>query len=404
MPSLPPAPSEPRPHASHLRLRPALSAILLAGGLILAGLMFGAVPLFVVGLGFLLVGALSPAWVVAAARGATLQRRISVHRAVEDEPVESTIDVHRGWFGLPGAQLYDPLAGATISVAEPLSVLTGRSHAQFRVIARISRRGRHRFAPPSLSLSDSLGLVQLRRDGAGQDDEVLILPRIEPVHWRHRDHRQAATGRIHHVAHEPIGSGEMDGLRHYVPGTPASRIHWPALARYPNPPVLLERRLVADTQTLPLIVLDARRRMGGSDPELLDIAVRAAASLTLDIAQTSGCRVLLPGDRVPTTVGPDLASWPAVHTRLALVEDVADSGQGLALRSKAVRGPVIVVSIRLDPQMALSSVPGHAEPLILVTPRRLAARIDIPSSFEVAGCTGFVLRATARRLRRGAAA
>ncbi len=403
MPSQPPAPSE-RPRASHLRLWPALSAVLLAGGLILAGRMFGAVPLFVVGLGFLVVGALSPAWVVAAARGATVQRRISVHRAVEDEPLESIIDVHRGWFGLPGAQLYDPLAGTSISVAEPLSVLTGRPRAQLRVIARIPRRGRHRFAPPTLSLSDSLGLVQLQRDGSGHDDEVLILPRTEPVHWVHRDYRQAATGRIRHVAHEPIGAGEVDGLRQYVPGTPASRIHWPALARYPNPPLLLERRLVADTQTLPLIVLDARRRLGGSDPELLDIAVRAAASLTLELAQTSGCRVLLPGDRVPITVGPGLASWPAVHTRLALVEDVVDSGQGLALRAKAIRGPVILVSIRLDPQMALSSVPGHAEPLILVIPRRLGARIEVRSSFEVAGCIGFVLRSRARRLRRGAAA
>jgi uncharacterized protein (DUF58 family) len=366
--------------------------------------MFGAAPLFVVGLGFLVVGALAPAWVLAAARGATVQRQISIRRALEDEPLESIIDVHRGWFGLPGAELYDPLAGTTISVAEPLSVLTGRPRAQLRVIARIPRRGRHRFAPPTVSLSDALGLVQLQRDGSGQDDEVLILPRTEPVRWVSRDYRQSATGRIHHVAHEPIGAGEVDGLRQYVPGTPASRIHWPALARYPNPPVLLERRLVADTQTLPLLVLDTRRRVGGSDPELLDIAVRAAASLTLELAQTGGCRVLLPGDRVATSVAPDLAAWPAVHTRLALVEDVTDSGQGLGLRSKAVRGPVIVVSIRLDPQLALSSVPGHAEPLVLVIPRRLGTRIDVPSSFEVAGCIGFVLRSRARRLRRGAAA
>jgi uncharacterized protein (DUF58 family) len=404
MPSQPLAPSELPPRVSHLRLRPALSAILLGGALILSGRMFGAVPLFVVGIGFLVVGVLSPAWVLVAARGATVRRRISVHRAVEDEPVESIVEVHRGWLGLPGAELHDPLAGTTISVAEPLSVLNGRSRVQLRVIVRLPRRGRHRFAPPTLSLGDSLGLVQLRRDGSGPDDEVLILPRTEPVHWVQRDYRQSATGRIHHVAHEPIGAGEVDGLRNYVPGTPASRIHWPALARYPNPPVLLERRLVADTQTLPLLVLDARRRVGGPDPELLDIAVRAAASLTLELARTGGCRVLLGGDRVPTPVGPDLTSWPAVHTRLALVEDVADAGQGLALRSKGARGPVILVSIRLDPQMALSSVPGHAEPLILVIPRRLAARIEVPSSFEVAGCSGFVLRARARRLRRGAAA
>jgi uncharacterized protein (DUF58 family) len=366
--------------------------------------MFGAIPLFVVGIGFLLVGVLSAAWVLAAARGATLRRRTDVHRAVENEPLESVIELHRGWFGLPGAQVYDPLAGTTVSVAEPLSVLAGHPRAQLRVIARIPRRGRHRFAPPSLRLSDSLGLVQLQRDGAGEPDEILVLPRTEPVHWAHSHHRRSSTGPIHRVAHEPLGAGEVDGLRQYVPGTPASRIHWPALARYPNPAVLLERRLVADTQTLPLLMLDARRRVGGPDPELFDIAVRAAASLTLDLARGGGCRVLLPGDRMPTPVGPDLAAWPAVHTRLALVEDASDAASGLALRSKAVRGPVILVSIRLDPQMALSTVPGHAEPLILVIPRRLAGRVEVPSSFEVSGCVGFVLRSRARHLRRGAVA
>jgi uncharacterized protein (DUF58 family) len=404
MPSPPPAPSEAAPHASRLQSWAALSTILLGAGMILAGRVFGAVPLFVVGIGFLVVGVLSPAWVLAAARGATLQRRITVHRAIEDEPLEAVIEIHRGWLGLPGAQLHDPLSAITVSVAEPLSVLTGRAQAQLRVVARIPTRGRHRFAPPTLSLVDSLGLVHVNREGSGAPDEILILPRTEPVHWVHLHHRQSATGRIHHVDHEPLGTGEVDGLRQYVPGTPASRIHWPALARYPNPPTLLERRLVADTQTLPLLVLDSRRRVGGSDPELLNVAVRGAASLILDLARHGGCRVILPGDRVATTVGSDLAAWPGVHTRLALVEDVEEAGQGLSLRSRATRGPVILVSTRLDPQMALSTVPSHAEPLILVIPRRLGSRVEVRSSFEVAGCIGYLLRAGARRLRRGAAA
>jgi uncharacterized protein (DUF58 family) len=404
MRSPPPAPSEPRSRVRQLRCWPVLGIASLAVALILAGRVFGAVPLFVVGAGFLVVGVLPLLWVLAAARGAGLQRRLAVHRAVEGEPLESFVEIRRGWFGLPGAQLHDPMAGTTISVAEPLSVLSGRSRVQLRVIARIPRRGRHRFAPPSLSLSDSLGLVGLHRPGSGKPDEVLVLPRTEPVRWLRQDHRQTASGRVRHIAHEPLGTGEVDGLRQYVPGTPASRIHWPALARYPSPPTLLERRLVADTQTLPLIVLDTRRRIGGSDPELLDAAVRAAASLTLELARTGGCRLLLPGDRQAAPVGPDLGAWPSAHTRLALVEEVGDPSQGPALRAGSVRGPLILVSIRLEPSTALGSIPGHSGPLILVTPSRLAARAEAPPSFEVSGCTGFVLRASARRLRRGAAA
>ena len=54
---------------------------------------------------------------------------------------------------------------------------------------------------------------------------------------------------------EPMGATEVDGLRPYRQGTPASRIHWPALARGAG---LLERRLRADTDSRPLVVVDAR--------------------------------------------------------------------------------------------------------------------------------------------------
>lgn len=404
MPSRGPERSEVRPQLTQLRLAPAAGLILLGGLLLLAGRVFGTVPLFVVGAGFVVLGVLAPAWVLFAARGAVVRRRIAVHRVVEDEPLEAIIDIHRGWFGLPGAELHDPLAQSSISVAEPLSVLTGRSRVQLRVVARIPSRGRHRFPPPRLTLSDALSLVEVRRSGLGGVDEVLVLPRTEPIHWLHRRHRQVAIGHARPSAQEPMGAGEMDGLRQYMPGTPASRIHWPALARYPDPPVLLERRLVAEFQTLPLIVLDSRRRVGGSDPEMLDVAVRAAASLAFELAQAGGCQLMLPGDRQPTPLGADLGSWPGLHTRLALVEEEPDPHKGPALRPGALRGPVILVSMRLDAQAVLKGVGLHASQLILVVPRRLGARLELPASFEVAGCAGFVLRSASRRLRRGAAA
>lgn len=404
MPSPGPAPSEPRFGLTEVRLAPAAGLILLGVLLLLAGRAFGATPLFVVGVGFLVLGVLAPAWVLITARGAVLRRRISAHHAIEDEPLEATIDIRRGWLGLPGALLHDPLAQSTISVAEPLSVLTGRSRVQLRVVARIPRRGRHGFPPPRLTLSDSLGLAQVRRIGKGGPDELLVLPRTEPVHWLHRRDRQAAVGQMRRSAHEPMGAGEVDGLRQYMPGTPASRIHWPALARYPNPPALMERRLVAEFQTLPLIVLDPRRRVGGSDPALLDVVVRAVASLTLDLAHAGGCQVLLPGDRMPTLVGTDLGAWPGLHTRLALVEEEPDPRRGPGLRPGVAHGPVIFASVRLDAQAALSGAGVHATQLTLVVPRRVGARLELPASFEVAGCTGFVLRSAARHLRRGAAA
>ena len=60
-----------------------------------------------------------------------------------------------------------------------------------------------------------------------------------------------------HAASEAMAAVDVDGLRPYRPGTPASRIHWPAVARGAG---LIERRLQADGDSRPMIVLDAAAR------------------------------------------------------------------------------------------------------------------------------------------------
>ena len=107
---------------------------------------------------------------------------------------------------------------------------------------------------------------------------------------------------------------EVDGLRAYRPGSPASRIHWPAVARTGE---LIERRLVAGADAAPLVVLDAARPTSSA---ALDAIVRAAASLCVHLAGTGGCAALLPSDRRATEIEPDLRGWPQVHARLAMVE------------------------------------------------------------------------------------
>jgi uncharacterized protein (DUF58 family) len=400
MPSPELTPSDPAPGATQTRFFPAACVALLGGVVILAARAFGAVPLFVVGVGLVVLGGLAPAWLLAAARRTRLSRRFSVHRTIEDEPLEAIIEIRRGWLGLPGAELYDPLAQTSISVADALSMLTGRRRVQFRVIARIPTRGRHRFPPPSLTLGDAMGLGQVWRAGWGAEDEVLVLPRTEQVHWLRRDHRKSTSGQAYRSAHEPLGAGEVDGLRQYMPGTPASRIHWPALARGAG---LLERRLVSEPQTMPLIVLDPRRATGG-DPELLNAAVRATASLALELARSGGVHVLLPGDRDPTLITADLGGWSPVHTRLALIEEEHDMRRGPSLRRDSARGPVILVATRLDARSRLGTLAGHATQLVLVVPSHLGARLELPASFQVSGCTGFVLRSHTRHLRRAVAA
>ena len=97
---------------------------------------------------------------------------------------------------------------------------------------------------------------------------------------------------------------EIDGLRPYREGAPASRIHWPTVARRGE---ILERRLVAELDAAPLIVVDPSAPSGEED---LDKAVRAAASLCVHLAREGGCAVLLRASAVRSRSGTTWAPGP----------------------------------------------------------------------------------------------
>jgi uncharacterized protein (DUF58 family) len=183
---------------------------------------------------------------------------------------------------------------------------------------------------------------------------------------------------------------ELDGLRPHRVGAPASRIVWGAYARTGD---LIERRLRADTDTRPLVVLDPR---APARPEDLDDAVRAAASLTVHLARIGGCALLLPGDRRPAGLEPNLAGWDLLHVRLALVESHTPPSLS-ALHSR--RGPVLYVAARRGarPPRALAAAPGGGR--LLVVPGSLAGR---SATFTVAGCSGYELSAHRVRLEASA--
>jgi len=187
---------------------------------------------------------------------------------------------------------------------------------------------------------------------------------------------------------------DLDGLRPYRLGTPASRIHWPAVARSGE---MLERRLSAESDSAPLVVLDCARP---PSEEALDRAVRAAASLCLHLARRGGCALLLPGERRPVAVAPDLAAWPRLHARLALVEA---SLRPPALARARRAGAVLWVSAAGSAPRELPRGAGGGGWLVTAEPRE-GARAE----FTVAGCAGYRLgrpaRSAASGPRSGAAA
>jgi uncharacterized protein (DUF58 family) len=374
------------------------AAVGIAGlALILVALLFDAGPSFVPGVALVVLAVAAPVWVGLAADAASIERHLESERVVEDEPIEATIEVTRGHWGLPGAAVLDPLAGKPVAIHAPMSLISGGRSASVRIVACFPRRGVRRIDPPTLIVSDALELARVVRVSPSPAQEILVLPRTERVRWvpgaGEKWRRAAGVAAV-----EPMGATEVDGLRPYRHGTPASRIHWPALARGAG---LLERRLRADTDSRPLVVVDAR---GSGPPEHLDAAVRAAASLVLELGKRSGCGLLLPGEHRPLEIEPDLAAWPIAHARLALVEGgVGGSGsRAPSLAQGARSAQVVYVAATPQPRLPVGLAGAGVRAAVVVVPKPLASQPAHDATFEVAGCIGFVVGAGRRPRERAA--
>lgn len=365
-------------------MRRALATAALALAFGLAAALFDTEPLWVPAATLALISAGSVAWVRLGARGVRITRTLGARRVMEDEPITILLEVLAGRIGLPPSQVADPLMPA------PVALRAGTGGGRVRIEARFARRGRRVLALPRVVVADPLGLaareVSARPSPAA--DELLVLPRIEPV--------VAAPGggdatRI--VRHGLPALGieiELDGIRPLREGTPAARMYWPAIARGAEPQ---ERFLAAASESRPVVVLDPR---GGASEDALDAAVRAAASLARALAEAGGCSVLLPGDRRPVELGETLSGWAHLHARLALI----GPGSGPALASLAQRsGPIVFVSARMRARMPQALGPAHGATRIVVVPGALADRRPL---FAVAGCSGYDVGGPRGHRARGA--
>ena len=335
--------------------------------LVVAG-TFDAEPFYVTGSALVLLGLGAIAWIRIGAAGTTIRRELERRSVVEEEPLAVRVEVRSGRFPLPPGHLDEPLLPA------PVRLSSGRRSARVRIEASFSRRGRRALPPPVVVFRDPLGLAT-HTVGAAAGDEVLVLPRTFPV--RASGSGGNATGLRSRALLTAAAETEIDGLRPHAENAPANRIHWPTVAR--GGP-LMERKLIAEADSRPIVVLDPRAPAGA---EALDAAVRAAGSLVLHFAKESGCALLLPGDRRPALIERDLAAWPAAHVRLALLDDA----HGPALvGARNRRGLVVFVAARVIDRAprALGRTPGG---LILVVPGEIAGRRPV---IEVAGCHGYL--------------
>jgi uncharacterized protein (DUF58 family) len=346
--------------------------------LVVAG-TFDAEPLYVTGAALLLLGAGALAWIGIGGYGTKLSREIAHRSVIEEQPLQVKLHAESGRLPLPPGWIDEPL------LPSPLRLPAGRRQARVRIEVTFGRRGRRRLPPPALVLRDPFGLAQKVVAGPA-NDEILVLPRIFPVNL-------TAGGGDATPAHArasllAAAETELDGLRPWREGSPASRIHWQSFARGAG---LMERKLISEADSRPLVVLDPR---APASPEALDAAVRAAGSLAVHFARKTGCSLLLPGDRRAQIIEHDLLAWPALHVRLALLDDHERSGDEPAGRGSGPslaaaqnrRGLVIYVAARPVDRAprGLGRTPGGC---LVVVPGAMPNR---RAQLEVAGCYGYV--------------
>jgi uncharacterized protein (DUF58 family) len=345
----------------------------LGAGMTATAAAFGSPSLYVPGIALVLLALCAAAWVVTAAAGASLERRVGPATVEEERQWPLEITASTGAVPAPGGELSEPLVRGVLP-------MTGRASRRMRVAVTFARRGRRRLEPARLVIRDPLGLLE-RQLETGARDEVLVLPRIEPVIARGGGSGAVAEAAAAARPAEVAAEVEMESLRPYREGAPASRIHWPTVARVGT---LMERRLLADSDSQPLVVMDAAQPARDA---ALDMAVRAAASLCVHLARLGGCALLLPGDRRAADLGPDLGGWAVLHARLALIEPVAAAP---AARLAARRGAVFWVTARAGLPRGLERVHAHR---YLVSPSVQPGE----AAFTVAGCAGIALGRGARR-------
>jgi uncharacterized protein (DUF58 family) len=262
--------------------------------LLLTAIALGSVALFAFALGLLFAVAGCLAATVLGARRVAVTRTVDQTEVVESRPLTLRFRV-QGLGGLPVHTEVRDEDGTWQRLEESSSRR-----------CTIDRPGPHLIGPSAVRVRDDLCLFS-RQLSAGDPAVVLVLPAPASVAIQPRP-----------GGADPGGDPEPDGLQPYSRGTPLGRIHWPSVARAGE---WQERRVVSAPRGLPLVVVDLS---GAPSEAAIDWTLRTAAGQIHGLACAGGCRVLLPGERLPIPVENPAEGWPTVHRRLASLRGSAD--------------------------------------------------------------------------------
>jgi len=314
--------------------------------------VFGSRALFPVAAGLVLAVPLALAWVRITLREPRVTRHWLPHEDLyerDDVAIELVLEREPG-VPLPGVVAHERIGQLGEEKVELRPRQRGRHSGSYFVFD--VPRGRHRFAPVRLSISDPFGLAE-ETLALEEQQALVVYPRLVELDRIFFDGGAGPEHGRRLLLRRTVGF-EIHSVRDYQQGEPLRRVHWPSTARRG---ALMVKELEDSPRDEVAVLLDGdRAAVAGSQPNSsFDAAVRAAGSiLHAQIRRGRRCVLALnTAGRETQAVSSDGPEWHKALELLAAAEPDAHRPAAALLESGV--SPVarslelVVVTSRIEP-------------------------------------------------------
>jgi len=350
------------------------------GGLVLGAVALGAAlatgsrVLGVVGVGFLIAGAVTWLWAWLVDAPVALTQTVTPAPATEGDRVRVALGVHRS-SGAPVGSLTVRVSAGRLGEHGCRLRPHGRRASGELDLGRLPR-GVFTLAETEVVLGDLLGLVTVTPSVTCAPCTVVVRPRLTELDGLFSDAgRQAGDGR--RILLRRAAGFDFHSVRQYEQGESLRRVHWPTSARR-GQLMVKELEDTAHDGVVVLLDCDPRCAVGEPPESSFDAAVRVAGSLLQAHATRGRLATLVStgSSRAVVPVRSAAAELDGAIGHLAAAEPDARDGLARFLtgdHSWLASGELAVVTATTDPA-------GFAQVLALATRRLVSvAWIDAAS-------------------------
>jgi uncharacterized protein (DUF58 family) len=297
----------------------------------IVAIVFGSPSLYPVAAGLVIVVPLAVVWVRITLRQPRVTRRWRHEDLVERDDARIQLELERE----PGVPLPSVVAHEHVGrLGEKAVELRphGRGRYWGSYLLRDMPRGRHRFEPVRLSISDPFGLAET--EIALENQQALVVyPRLVELERLFLDGGAGPEHGRQLLLRRPVGF-DLHSVRDHQQGESLRRVHWPSTARRGS---LMVKELEDSPRDEVAVLLDGDpEAVAGSPPDSsFDAAVRVAGSILLaQVRRGRRCSLVLntAGQEVQS-VSSDGPEWHRALELLAAAEPDARGPASMLLRS-----------------------------------------------------------------------